>query len=457
MTIIYFIIALGLLVFIHEFGHFIAAKRQGIGVEVFSIGFGPKLLSFKRGETTYTVSLLPFGGYVKLVGEDPAETSDSAAAPREKKYSLRPLWQKIIVVFAGPAMNLVLALALLPLVFMLGRMEPVFLDQKPVVIGLKKNSVAARADLRKGDEILEIGNQKMEHWRDFLNFVLIHGEEEVPLKFRRGDEILTKTVKIDKSPDTHAGTLGVEPSYFIGNDPVIDEVQPDGPAGRGGLHPGDRVLKVGETPIESWVELTEEVGKSDGKPVSMLVQRGDAEVPLSITPRYDDGLKKWLIGVKKSEMGQDEAFARKKYGFTEAVAKGWEENLKLSKLTLSVLGRLVTFQLSYKTLGGPIRIAQASAMAAESGLSDFLYFLSFLSLQLGLLNLLPLPALDGGHLLFFAIEGVIRRPLSVRVRGMIEQAGFFLLISLMILVTMNDVDSVWGFHSLLEKAKHLFR
>jgi regulator of sigma E protease len=454
MTILYFIIALGLLVFIHEFGHFLAAKKQGIGVEVFSIGFGPKLISFKRGETTYTISLLPFGGYVKLVGEDPAEAME-ASGPQDKKYSLRPLWQKIIVVFAGPAMNLLLAFLLLPVVFMLGRMEPIFLDQKPVVIGLKKGSVAQKADLRKGDEILEIGGQTIERWKDFLNFVLIHGEDEVTLKFRRGDEILTKTVVIDKSPDTHAGTLGVEPSYFIGNDPVIDEVQPDGPAGRAGLRAGDRVLKMGETPIESWIEMTEEVGKSEGKPISMQVKRGAEEATLSVTPRYDEGLKKWLIGVKKSEMAQSEAFTRKKYGFGEAISKGVEENIKLSKLTLSVLGRLVTFQLSYKTLGGPIRIAQASAMAAESGFADFLYFLSFLSLQLGLLNLLPLPALDGGHLLFFAIEGVIRRPLSVKVRGMIEQAGFFLLISLMILVTMNDVDSVWGFHSLFEKVKNL--
>lgn len=452
MTILYFVIALGVLVFIHEFGHFIVAKIQGIGVEKFSLGFGPRIFSFRRGETEYLVSALPLGGYVKLKGED-AESED-AKDPRS--YSAKPIRQRVRVVFAGPFMNLLLALFIMPVIFMMGRLEPIFFSERPVVIGVRRDSVAEKVGLKKGDEILKIDGVPTQTWKDFLDFVLVHPEEEVVLEVQRDGRIFSQALITDKSPETHAGLLGVEPSYFIGNEPVIDEVTPGSPAASGGIQIGDEVIEIDQAPVESWTDMSEKVGQSEGRKMAVVVRRKGETLTVFVVPEYDEALKKWLMGVKKDIGKRGDAFVKKKYSFGEAILEGTRENIKLTGLTLSVLGRLVTFRLSYKTLGGPIRIAQASAMAAKSGFSEFLYFLAFMSLQLGLLNLLPIPVLDGGHLLFFGMEGVLRKPLPARIRGAMEQVGFVLLITLMLLVTLNDVDSVWGFREILGRFKNIF-
>ncbi len=455
MAIVYFILTLGVLVFIHEFGHFIAAKKQGIGVEKFSLGFGPKLFGFRRGETEYKVSVLPFGGYVKLMGEDPND-SENSKIPKEKNYSARPVWQKMIVVFAGPAMNLLLALAVMPVVFLAGRMEPKFFEERPVVIGVRAGSAAAGAGLQPGDEIAAIDGKTMATWRDFLETVVLQANKNVTLTVRRGGENLSKPVLVEESKETKAGTLGIEPSYFIGNEPVVDEVVPGGPADKGGLKAGDEIAAVDQQPVETWTDMTDKVEAAQGKVLAVTVRRGGEVRTVSVTPAYDEGMKKWLIGIRKDASRHTEHFSLKRYGFVESLKQGVRENLKLTGQTLSVLKRLVTLDLSYKALGGPIRIAQASAMAAKSGLSDFLYFLAFLSIQLGVLNLLPIPVLDGGHFLFFMVEGVIRRPVPAKARAVAEQAFFFLLISLMLLVTLNDVDSVWGFREILGKIRGIF-
>jgi regulator of sigma E protease len=279
----------------------------------------------------------------------------------------------------------------------------------------------------------------------------------VDLLVRHDGQESSHKVIIAESPETHAGTLGIEPTYFIGNEPVVDEVSAGSPAEEGGLKAGDKILQINQVPIETWTEMTDQVGASEGQKLAVVVKRGEELINVFVVPRYDDSLKKWLLGIKKdTQKAEGGAFQKRRYGFGEAVTHGIEENWKLGKLTFSVLGRLVTLKLSYKTLGGPIRIAQASALAAKSGLSDFLYFLCFLSLQLGILNLLPLPVLDGGHLLFFSIEAIRRKPVSLKVRMVIEQAGFFLLITLMVLVTLNDVQNIWNVGKFFEKIKSLF-
>lgn len=456
MTIIYFIITLGLLVFIHEFGHFFAAKKQGIGVEKFSLGFGPKILCFRRGETEYLLSALPFGGYVKLMGEDPNNAEENAKIPPEKNYSARPVWQKMIVVFAGPAMNLILAAVIMPVVFMIGRMEPKFLEEKPVVIGVRAGSVGEKIGLQASDVILELDGKSVEDWRDLLDRVVLKANKDVILKLDRGGQTLLREAHVDESHETKAGTLGIEPSYFIGNEPVIDEVSPGSAAEKGGLKSGDEIVAIDQQPIATWTDMTDKVEAAQGKVLAVTVKRGGEQKSLSVTPVYDKGLKKWLMGIRKDSSLHTEGFVFKRYGFVSALKHGWAENWKLVGTTLGVLKRLVTLDLSYKALGGPIRIAQASAMAAKAGLPDFLFFLAFLSIQLGVLNLLPIPVLDGGHFLFFAVEGVMRRPVSAKARGIAEQAFFLVLISLMLLVTLNDVDSVWGFGEILARIRSIF-
>ncbi len=457
MTIIYFIIALGLLVFIHEFGHFLAAKRQKIGVEKFSLGFGPKLFGFKKGETTYLISALPMGGYVKLKGEDPAE----ADAQDPASYSTRPPSHRFGVVFAGPLMNLLLALVLMPLVFWIGRLEPAWLTEPPVVVGIKAGSAASRAGLRVGDRILSIGTRSVSDWEELLNEVLLRPNMEMDLSVERAGRKFSRKVLLEEEQNLRHGLIGIEPNLFIGNEPVIDEVAHGGPAEQAGVRAGDQVLSINGVRVDDWSEMSERVDASQGKPLTIDLRQettGAASQPIrrvTVVPRFDDGLKRWLIGVQK-DFEKRVPFVKRQYPFLQSLQMGMKENWRLAGMTLTVLKRLVTLELSYKTLGGPIRIAQASAHAARSGITPFLYFLCFMSLQLGLLNLLPIPVLDGGHLFFIVVEKLIRKPLPVRIRLAAEQAGFILLITLMILVTLHDVESVWGFRELFEKVRELF-
>lgn len=455
MTLVYFILTLGILVFIHEFGHFIAAKKQGIGVEKFSLGFGPEVKGVTRGETRYMLSALPFGGYVKLMGEDP-HADESSGIPKEKNYSARPIWQRVIVVFAGPAMNLLLAAVLMPLVFLVGRMEPKFLDEAPVVVGVRPGSAGEKIGLQKGDAIVTFDGRSMATWRDLSESVSLSGGKTVPLTVKRGAETLELKVVVEESEETHAGTLGIDPGYFIGNDPVIDEVASGQPAEKAGLKAGDTIVAIDQQPVQTWTEMTDKVEAAKGKTLAVSIRRGEEVKTISITPAYDDGAKKWLMGIRKDPARHTDDFRQKRYGLVEAIKKGTEENIKLGGLTLSVLKRLFTFQLSYKALGGPIRIAQASAMAAKAGFPDFIYFLAFLSIQLGVLNLLPIPVLDGGHFIFFGMEAVLRRPPSAKIRGFAEQAFFFLLISFMVLITLNDLKSIEALHGLMDKVRSLF-
>jgi regulator of sigma E protease len=449
ITFLYFILGLGLLIFIHELGHFLMAKRAGIRVEKFSLGFGPRLIGFTRGETEYRVSALPLGGYVKMSGEEPEEGSiEPLDDPRS--FSVQPLRKRALVVAAGPLMNLFLAFLLMPVVFLMGRMEPAFLTEPAVVLGVKKDSPAQKSGLEKGDRLLAVDGVPTPTWDEALQRILINPERDVEVKWKKssGQEEV-KTVHLSTAREGKAGFLGVEPGLFIGNDPVADKVAPDSPAEKAGIQPKDRLLTINGEAIEDWQDMSDKIGKSNGKSVQIEVQRGSEKKTLSLTPEYNEAHKKWIIGITK-EVQMDQ-FVKRRYGFFSAIHKGFQENLKLFGLTLEVLKKLFTFQLSYKALGGPVQIAQATAQAAKSGFGDFLYFLTFLSIQLGILNLLPIPVLDGGHLFFMGYEAVRRRPLSIRKRIIAQQVGMVILFTLMVLVTFNDIDSIWGIRKLFGK------
>ncbi|MBI2339742.1 MAG: RIP metalloprotease RseP [Deltaproteobacteria bacterium] len=462
MTIFYFIIALGILVLVHEWGHFIIARRSGIRVERFSIGFGPKIIGFRRGGTEFRIAPIPLGGYVKLYGEDPmAEAEGDEAKAKEIQaspdaFSARPLHSRLATVFAGPMMNLFLCLVLMPVVFMVGRMIPVILEKPPVVLGVKEGSPAESAGLQKGDEILRIDGAGVKKWSDLLDWIGLHPGEEARVTVKRNGKELEMPVRLEYSPATKQkiGYLGIEPFYFWGDDPIVGDVSGNSPAGGAGLKAGDKITALNGKPVSSWTEMTGIIRGSGGSAVTLAYRRNGAENTVTVTPKFHEGAKAWVIGITKYI--DPSGFARKRYGLFEALKEGTRENIKLLGLTLDVLKRLFTFQLSYKALGGPVQIAQASAMAARSGAGEFLYFLAFLSMQLGILNLLPIPVLDGGHVLFMVLEGVRRKPVSLKVRMFSQQVGLALLLGLMLLVTINDVDSVWGFSNIWEKIKGIF-
>ncbi len=462
MTILYFVIALGLLVTIHEWGHFIVARKCGIRVDEFSIGFGPKIFGFKKGNTEYKFCLLPLGGYVKLFGEDPAgesEGNEARAAEIAKApdaFSSRPMAARLATVMAGPIMNLVLCLVLMPLVFMIGRMVPAILEEAPVVLGVKADSPAEKIGVLKGDTILEINGQKTATWTDVLNWVVVHPSDAATMIVKRDDKVIPMTFQTINSPFSSQiiGYAGFEPQFFWGNDAVLGTVNANSPAFTAGLKLKDKVTAINGREISTWDEMTEMVRGSDGKPLNLDVVREGQKINVTVTPKFQEEAKAYLMGVM--HYNDPSLLIKKRYPPLQAITEGWVEVKKLFGMTVDVLKRLLSFQLSYKALGGPLQIAQATGAAAKSGFSEFLYFVAFLSLQLGVLNLLPIPVLDGGHVLFMTIEAIRRKPLSAKFKNALVMGGLVFLLSLMVLITINDMDRMWGIFSFFSKIKGFF-
>ncbi len=448
MTLIYFIIALGILIFVHEFGHFIMAKRAGVCVQEFSFGFGPRLIGFRKGETDYRICLLPLGGYVKMLGEEPTE--EGADNPRS--FAKKTIWQRALIVGFGPVMNIVFALLVMPLVFFIGRGQPAYLHEAPVLVGVKAESPAAEAGLKKGDLIAAIDGETVANWEEVLNQVIISSGSTLDLMIHRNGENISKQVKVAKKANSKGGYVGIAPVYFFGDGVLIQRVMDDGPAAKAGLKSSDRIVSINGEEINNFIELSPLVNELGDKDISLGIVRDGQTISKTIKPEYSEKDKRWLIGIAMSTQ-MDVPMEQVSFGFFKSFKYGFWENIKLLKLTFGVLKRLVTFQLSYKVLGGPVMIAKASAVAAASGLTHFLYFLAFLSMQLAIINLLPIPVLDGGHLLFLGIEKIKKSPVSMRVRQTATQVGFFLLISLILVITWNDVNNLFG---IKEWIKNLF-
>lgn len=462
MTILYFMIALGILVLVHEWGHYIVAKISGVWVEKFSIGFGPKILGFKKNGTDYRVAPIPLGGYVKLYGQDPWEEAEGDEKKAEeiakdpRAFHSKPMSRKLATVLAGPVMNLLLCFILMPLVFMVGRMQPKILTEKPVVIDVIQESPAAQLGLQAGDEILSFAGEEIDNWKTLLTQIAIHPDQEVSITYRRGDRTVQTDVQViqDTSREQVSGFLGIEPFAFYGNEAVIDEVRPGTPAAKAGVQSGDQIVAVNGVPVKYWTEMTKMVQDNADQPLELGILRNDAKVLLNVQPEFDEDLGLWLVGITKKI--DESLFVKTQYGFLESIQLGFKENFKLFDLTIGVLKRLFTGDLSYKTLGGPIQIAKATGSAAKSGFGEFIYLLAFLSLQLGILNLLPVPVLDGGHVVFMLIESIRHKPLSPKVRQVSTQIGMVMLLGLMVVVTINDIDSVWGFQNIFDSIKGMF-
>lgn len=463
MTIFYFVISLGLLVLVHEWGHFIVARMNGIKVLKFSIGFGPKLFSFQWGDTQYLVCLIPLGGYVQLFGEDPESESDGDKEKAERistspdAFSSKPLRARFATVLAGPSMNLILACLFMPIAFLAGRMQPHYMEDVPVVSGIEQNSPAALAGFEKGDKIVLLNGKEVKSWEGFLNWIVMNPEEKAAITVERQGERKAIEVTTTLSPlaKQRMGYLGIEPFYFVEDDAVIGGFAPGSAAKEAGLKEMDHVVAINGQPLENWTRMTELIRSSQGEDLKIDVLRGEEKISVTVKPKHDPDKNVWLLGVNKYD--DPNFYIKKKYSLGESIKRGWQENVKLAKLTGEVVWKLVTFQLSYKALGGPVQIAQATAHAANTGLGDFFYFLAFLSLQLGIMNLLPIPVLDGGHLFFMSIEALRRgRPVPLKIRIISQQVGMALLLTVMVLVTVNDIDSVWGFSKMFDKIRSLF-
>ncbi|MCP5464196.1 MAG: RIP metalloprotease RseP [Deltaproteobacteria bacterium] len=462
MTFLIFVVALSILVFVHEWGHFIVAKLCGIRVDIFSIGFGPKILGFTWHGTEYRIAPFPFGGYVKIYGQEPMEEAEGdpikakEIAEHPDSFASKNFWQKQAVVFAGPVMNLVLCFVLLPLVFMVGRLQPKILSQPPVVQQITAESPATKVDLQEGDLVTALNDNAVSDWKDLVTHITLHPNEEVVLHVKRGSENISVPVLLSQRQEIKqaAGYLGIEPMDFFANDPVIAEVKSGSPADLAGIKPDDRIVAVNGKAIQYWSQVTRMIREGEGSAVSFTIQRQDDQVQVTVKPEFVEQAGTYLVGITKKM--EEDALENKSYALIESIQLGAQEFGKLMTLTVDIFSRLFTGQMSLKVLGGPLQIAQATSSAARSGLGDFIYLLSFLSLQLGLVNLFPIPVLDGGHVVFLTIEAIRRRPLPYKFRLVSMQVGMVMLLGLMLLVTINDIETLFGFRAIVNNVIQFF-
>ena len=411
--LIYFIIAIGILIIVHELGHFITARLFGIKVEEFSVGFGPPLLSFNCCKTTVRLRIFPLGGFVKMAGEDPSEMTF-----KPYEFYSKPLLQRSLVVLAGPLANLLLAIVVFCAVFALGKTTFKYVNEPPII------GVSKVEGLKPGDRILEVNHRKVSTWREFVREVGISPRDSVILTVLRNGKVVNVLVKPRKFGE--AKVLDVIPRI----EPVIGKVYKGMPAEKSGLKPGDRVLSVNGKKISDWHEFTEEIKKSGGEVLTLEVLRKGKIVSVRVKPVYNQKLKKYVIGTAPEII---------RYSLIGAVKEGFREFKSLTVFFFRFLKDLLTGEASFKSLGGPIMIAQAIEKAASTGILNYLYLLGFISLQLGYINLLPLPVLDGGLLVLFFVEALRKKQFSPKTREVIQQVGFAILGVLMTLVIYNDI------------------
>jgi regulator of sigma E protease len=385
------------------------------------------------------------------------------------------------VVFAGPVMNLLLCFILMPLVLMIGRTQYKLLDEPPVVIEVKANSPAQAAGLQAGDKILALDDELTPDWEELMRQIaIIPVGDTVILRYaRQGAE---SEVKITTSSNDRfkkvtglnqeISYLGIEYYEFHDNDPLVGDVTEDSPAAAAGFLKGDKVTAINHQAVRFWSEMTSEIQAlqppvepvSSGcnadlrvpasHPLKMDILRNGQALTLEVTPKFNEKANAWIIGVGKVTT-PPELLVMKQYGPVQAIVSGFGESLRMIKLTGKVLWGLITGKVHLSQIGGPVQIAKVTGDAATAGFGEYLFILAFLSLNLGVMNLLPIPVLDGGHIFFMALEGLRRRPLSPRFRQISTQMGLITLLLLMLLVTANDMNSVFGV-DLVQKLKGLF-
>jgi regulator of sigma E protease len=423
-TILAFTVVFGILVFVHEFGHFFMAKLVGVRVEVFSFGYGKRLFGVKKGETDYRVSLLPMGGYVKLLGEGMFETGRDIA-PDDLMAKTR--FQRLLIMVMGSVMNIVLALVIVAFINGIGVSVPEYQDEKPVIGWIEPGSPAERAGLRVDDEILRIGGSKVETWSDVEIAVGSKPDRLVRLEVLRDGQPLSVDLQTESVTRYQMGYAG-----FRGK--ILTEIQmvlPNSPAEKSGLRPGDVVLAVDGDPVY-YYQFIQVLEKNAGKELRFTVERDGSTVILPVTPRLEGGVGKIGIAqVPKSVL--------KKFGFFAAIGQSFKENLRNVFLIVRFVKDLFTGEASTRQLGGPLEIANLSFVAFRMGWMALLGWIAVISLQLGVLNLFPIPVFDGGQIFVLIIESVIRRDLNPKARQIWMQIGFVIFVALIVFVILNDI------------------
>ncbi len=428
MSIIYqfltFLVVLGIIVLIHELGHYIAARLMKIRVEVFSFGFGKRLFGRKAGDTDFRVSLIPVGGYVRMAGEE--DFDPEHAAPDQ--FMAKNRAQKIFTLLMGPLMNLLLALALIIVINMGGVEINSYTLEKPLIGYIEKGSPAEKAGFLPGDMLLAINGKKTANWKDVEFTIYTNPKESLTIDFLRQGKIRTSTLHVISGSRDEIGYAG----FYWQLPAEISRIAPGYPAAKAGLKPGDMITAVDGRPVATYFELADIIRQSPGKPLRLSYQRGGRAFSVQLTPRSEKGVG--IIGFNVKI-----ATSKIQYGFAATVKNSFQEAGRWTFLTFDAFKKIIQRKISVKSFSGPIEIARVSQQALESGFSNFFMLIAFISLQLGIVNLFPIPGLDGGHLLIFTIEAIIRRDLNAKLKNILIYAGFAFLISLMVFIMLNDI------------------
>lgn len=454
INILALIVTLGILVTVHEFGHFWVARRCGVKVLRFSIGFGKAILSWRgKDGTEYVIAPIPLGGYVKMLGQDDIRVDGESAIPADQQhlsFPSKPLWQRMAIVAAGPMANFLLAIV----VFWLINVSYGLSGTSPVLANVLKDSPAYSAGLRAGDEIVAVDGESVQLWQQVTMLLLARlgetGEllisaipegQNSPQEFR----IALEKWQSDTVEPNPVGSLGLV-QYEI--PPVIAGVVPNGAAESAGLLAGDRIVSVDGEALAGWLQWVDKVRASPEQPLQVVVQRDTGRQTLTVVPARSesaDGSEIGVIGAYVQEFDllaslPPERLREVHYNLLSALAPAVVETWDKSVFVLDSMKKMLIGLISVKNINGPITIAQVAGETASYGLQVYLGFLAVLSISLGVLNLLPIPVLDGGHLLYYSIEAIIRRPVPERIQAMGLQLGLLLISGVMILAVYNDVS-----------------
>ena len=422
-----FIFVLGVLVFIHELGHFLAARRIGVRVLTFSLGFGPKLLTVKRGDTEYCISAIPLGGYVKMAGENP----DDARTGAPDEFLSKSKWERFQVLIMGPIMNLVLAIVVMALVLYQGAELPAFTEQPAVVGSVETGSPAEAAGIKPGDRIVSVQGREIVDWDKLTMAIGTRANRELDIVFERDGQRIEKNVTPRVIDKFETGGIGVGPWYR----PEIATVS-EGPARESGLKEGDLILAADGKWFVNREQIIETIKSHDGKPLQLVIEREGRQQTLTVTPRQIDD------GVRINAQIRATETVTVQPGIVDAFKLSVERNWEWTVLIFETLGGLFTRDTSVKQLMGPVGIASLSGDAAEAGAIPLFTLMALISLNLGIMNLMPIPVLDGGHIAILAVEGLSRRDFSIKVKEKMLLGGFVILLTLMATVIYNDLTRV---------------
>jgi regulator of sigma E protease len=437
-TILAFLLALGPLIIFHELGHYWVARLCGVKVLRFSVGMGRIVWSRRFGpdQTEWAVSMLPIGGYVKMLDARDPTLEPIPEADQAREFTRQNVWKRIAIIAAGPLANFLMAIFLMAVLFMHGKEEP-----GTRLRAMPQNAVAYQAGVRGGDAVAAVNGRPVQSWTD-LRWAVVRSaidkrELELDVRGANGGAYRAvipaqKMAGLDVDNDV-LDALGMQMWRPL---PTIEQVLPDGPAARAGLKAGDQVTRIDGKAINDGIDFIEAVRAAPGRTLQLEVKRAGQNLTLPLTPERDPGTGKGLV---KLMVAQTPAMVLVKAGPLEAVAQGAQRTWETSVLTVKMIGRMATGQASLKNVSGPITIARVARETARSGLEPFLEFIAFVSVMLGVMNLLPIPVLDGGHLLYYSLEVLTGRPLSERFAEIAQRAGVGLLFMLMALAIFNDL------------------